>query len=493
MTAGAAPAPAAPAELPARPLQAPPVGGVVQTVPAAPAELPARPLLAQSWAQLTRMGAITAGTQAFIALSGMPIGLDRRMIVSPVLSLGYLSLLWLPVVVGHRLGHQKELEGVPRHAAGWHEIFGGALVGAISGSGLSVLSMMIAQFDLRDPLVNWGPQLAGQLNFDRGTAFGAMAWPVVGAVLGAAGGGLRLPRKRVRLVTVTAAVAVAAASVLELLVSDLMEGIGGKVIVDWLYAKRGGLTPAGAIVLGAVSGAAALLGRGRLGRARDRLHRLEGAERTRANAALIVSTGVLLTVMPLLVGRLTNELLANVGLFVLLALGLNIVVGLTGILDLGYVAFFAVGGYTTAILTAASSPKFAPELPWFAALLAVIAVAGLTGLFIGAPVIRMRGDYLAIVTLGFGRDHPSAVPVGLAVGMVRGRPGHHQHRRCRGVRPGHGVGRGPPQRVLPGAGVLCSGRVRVVAAGALPHRAGLDGGARGRDRGPGDGRQHRER
>ena len=378
------------------------MGITTATVTSPPPELPPRPLLAQNWTRLARMGSLAAGTQIFIALSGMPVTLDSRMIVAPILSLGYLSLLWLPLVVGHRLGHQKELEGVPRHAAGWHEILGGALVGSVSGSGLTVLLLLLARFNLRDPLVNWSPQLAEQLNFDRGTAFGAMVWPVVCAALGAIGGGLWLLRTHHRRLVMITAVATAAASVLELLFSDLLKGIGGEVIVDWLYAKRGGLTPTGAVVLGAVSGTVAALGRKRLDKTRDRLHRLGGTERTRANSYLITGIAVALTVMPLLVGRLTNELLANVGLFVLLALGLNIVVGLTGILDLGYVAFFAVGGYTTAVLTAASSPKFSPELPWFAALLAVIVVAGLTGLFIGAPVIRMRGDYLAIVTLGFG-------------------------------------------------------------------------------------------
>ena len=365
-------------------------------------ELIRRPVTTHAWKRLVRMGAVAAGAQAFIALSGMPMSLDRRMIVSPMLSLGYLTLLWLPVVVGHRLSHQEELEGVERRAAGAREVFGGALVGLISGSGLSVLLLLIARFDLRDPLVNWSPQLADQLSFGRGTAFGASVWLAAGAALGAVGGALHLLRTPARRALVSMAVAVSAMAVLELLVSDLLSGVGGAVVVDWLYASRGGLTPGGAAVLAIVSGAVAVLGRDRLSRVRSWHEHLEGTRRTTSNAVLVVAAGVVLTVGPLLVGKLTNELLANVGLFVLLALGLNIVVGLTGILDLGYVAFFAVGGYTVAVLTSPNSPKFSPELPWFAALLAVVVVAGLTGLFIGAPVIRMRGDYLAIVTLGFG-------------------------------------------------------------------------------------------
>jgi len=363
---------------------------------------PARAPLAQNWARLARMGAIAAGAQVFTALAGMPVGLDRRMIVAPLLSLGYLSLLWLPVVVGHQLGRQVERESVPRHAAGAHELIGGAVVGAVSCAGLSVLVVLLDNFDLRDPLVNWSPQMAELLNFGRGAAFGAAAWLGIGVGLGAAGGGLRLLPGRVFRAVVTMAATVTAAAVLELLVSDLVSGIGGESVVDWLYASRSGLTPAGALALAALAGALSVVARGRVKQASARLRSLEGAKRTGANAALITAAGALLVIVPLLVGKLTNELLANVGLFVLLALGLNIVVGLAGILDLGYVAFFAVGGYSAAVLTAASSPKISPELPWFVALIAVVVIAALAGLFIGAPVIRMRGDYLAIVTLGFG-------------------------------------------------------------------------------------------
>ncbi|QJC55380.1 High-affinity branched-chain amino acid transport system permease protein LivH [Polaromonas vacuolata] len=99
-------------------------------------------------------------------------------------------------------------------------------------------------------------------------------------------------------------------------------------------------------------------------------------------------------------------------LYVLLSLGLNIVVGYAGLLDLGYVAFFAVGAYLYALL---ASPHLSEAFPWIAAafpnglhlpIWAIIpvaaAVAGLFGLVLGAPTLKLRGDYLAIVTLGFG-------------------------------------------------------------------------------------------
>jgi len=93
--------------------------------------------------------------------------------------------------------------------------------------------------------------------------------------------------------------------------------------------------------------------------------------------------------------RITNYAI----LYVLLALGLNIVVGFAGLLDLGYVAFYAVGAYTYALL---ASPQFGLHLPFWAILPIGALVAALFGVLLGAPTLKLRGDYLAIVTLGFG-------------------------------------------------------------------------------------------
>ena len=93
--------------------------------------------------------------------------------------------------------------------------------------------------------------------------------------------------------------------------------------------------------------------------------------------------------------RITNLAI----LFVLLSLGLNIVVGFAGLLDLGYIAFYAVGAYVYALL---ASPHFNVHLPWWAILPIGAAVACFFGVLLGAPTLKLRGDYLAIVTLGFG-------------------------------------------------------------------------------------------
>ncbi|MGW3138888.1 branched-chain amino acid ABC transporter permease [Streptomyces sp. NPDC001139] len=102
----------------------------------------------------------------------------------------------------------------------------------------------------------------------------------------------------------------------------------------------------------------------------------------------------------------TDDQYATIGVYILIfatvALGLNIVVGLAGLLDLGYVAFLGVGAYAAALVSGSPSSPFGVHFPFWAAVL-VGAAASLTfGVLIGAPTLRLRGDYLAIVTLGFG-------------------------------------------------------------------------------------------
>ncbi|MFD3607377.1 branched-chain amino acid ABC transporter permease [Streptomyces atroolivaceus] len=92
----------------------------------------------------------------------------------------------------------------------------------------------------------------------------------------------------------------------------------------------------------------------------------------------------------------------NILIFATVALGLNIVVGLAGLLDLGYVAFLGVGAYTAALVSGTTASAFDVQFPFWASVLTGAAVSLIFGVVIGAPTLRLRGDYLAIVTLGFG-------------------------------------------------------------------------------------------
>ncbi|WP_322105278.1 ABC transporter permease subunit [Paraburkholderia sp. J41] len=129
-----------------------------------------------------------------------------------------------------------------------------------------------------------------------------------------------------------------------------------------------------------------------------------------------IATAIIVAILPFIVGATGGNYWVRVldfaMLYVMLALGLNVVVGFAGLLDLGYIAFYAVGAYVAALLT---SPHLTTQFAWIANMLpggmhtpywivipVAMALAAIAGICLGAPTLRLRGDYLAIVTLGFG-------------------------------------------------------------------------------------------
>lgn len=123
---------------------------------------------------------------------------------------------------------------------------------------------------------------------------------------------------------------------------------------------------------------------------------MEQSRRVKLESWIITGIVVFALFWPFFVSRGAVDLATLVLIYIMLALGLNVVVGLAGLLDLGYVAFYAVGAYTFALLSQYADISFWMALPIGALL------AGITGMILGFPVLRLRGDYLAIVTLGFG-------------------------------------------------------------------------------------------
>ncbi len=141
--------------------------------------------------------------------------------------------------------------------------------------------------------------------------------------------------------------------------------------------------------------------------------RLSHPGREKTTVAVLLGLGVL--AMPFILDQFQNSVMGLVFIFVMMGLGLNIVVGYAGLLDLGYVAFFAIGAYTYAFLSAPFSSPYisnllsllgiSPETPllgYWTALPVAMLTAAVGGILLGIPVLRLRGDYLAIVTLGFG-------------------------------------------------------------------------------------------
>jgi branched-chain amino acid transport system permease protein len=347
---------------------------------------------------------------SFIAAIGMVTALDRRLIISPWLSLGFVMVLWVPLVYGYIAATEDSSEGGPTPVKGERDLISGLVTGLLSGLFFAFFIVIIDAVDLTDIFRNLGPKLVELLTFGRGVGTAAVLWIIGSGLLGLVGGTLKVVPKRARQVVISALLGVLGVALLELVITDLAQGLQIEFVTDWLYAINGGLTTLSAAVVAVVFG---LLGirtdnRTLTQRRLDRMN-LEPEVRFRKNMIAATITIAAVIFLPMFLGGLSNELLANVGLFVLMGLGLNIVVGSAGLLDLGYVAFFAVGAYTTAVLTSPLSPTWAPQLSLnflslegWAIVLTVLAMAAIAGLFIGTPVIKLRGDYLAIVTLGFG-------------------------------------------------------------------------------------------
>jgi branched-chain amino acid transport system permease protein len=334
-----------------------------------------------------------------LSLVGMVTAFQSRDLVADVVTVGTaIPFIFIVIAGWYAAGPSRALglKPAPIQALGL-----GALAGALGGAVLAAMCIFIQSVDVHWILVNATPALAETLQFGQGPVVGSVIQVVVGAVIGAAGASLRVMPANVGRAVAVGAVVTFIVSIMEPFVGAVLRNLSLNDVEDILYAN-GGLTIVGwVIVFGLVAGGTYLwASRGE--RVRSRAEALPPDRRRVAKLAVYGVLIGLLLLLPQIVGQRLSEVLGTIGIYVLLGLGLNIVVGFAGLLDLGYVAFYAVGAYTTAVLTSPASPAFSPELSFWTALPIVIIVAALVGLFVGAPVLRLRGDYLAIVTLGFG-------------------------------------------------------------------------------------------
>ena len=361
------------------------------------------------WPRVVKYGLLGALAMVFVAAIGMLETFDKRILIKPILSLGYVSLAWIPLAMGFVAAKEETLEGLPDPQKGLRDPFAGLIVGLMAGFALWLFAVVVDNFHLRDIFPKLSPALVELLSFGRGLGFGFWALVLGSGALGLLGGAGNVMSERVRRGFVGGLAWTFAVAVLEIIVTDTFDEMRLNFVTDFLYDINGGLNVAGAVAALAVTGSLSWRYAGGVARYRTKIRSMDGAERRRFSLTAGIVIFLLALVLPMILGSLVNELLANVGLFLLMGLGLNIVVGYAGLLDLGYVAFFAVGAYTTAVLTSPISPRITPALTvdflsWegWVVFGAVVGAAVIAGLLVGTPVIRMRGDYLAIVTLGFG-------------------------------------------------------------------------------------------
>jgi branched-chain amino acid transport system permease protein len=361
-----------------------------------------------------KIGLIAGIVGIYLAMTGVLERFNERPIVTEVVSLGYFLLLATFLVAGNRASRASE--DVPMGPGPT------LLLGLVGGASAGVLMAVFLFFfesvweTPRRVFVSISPTLLETiLELGRGLGTGLAFLIVGGGLLGALGAFVRLLTPPVRRLILVGIVAVLLFSLsqplLDPMFGNLVDIVPLVIFDEDFWFTSGGLNITGAIVVFVIAVALSIARDRSKGKVKERVEAMPKAQRTTVRVVQIVLTLAVVAVLPQLSGSFVANTLVTVGIYVLLGIGLNIVVGYAGLLDLGYVAFFAIGAYAAAIFTSPDSFLVKEEGEplaeagftnfWFA-LPIVIVITVVLGVAIGAPVLRLRGDYLAIVTLGFG-------------------------------------------------------------------------------------------
>jgi len=346
------------------------------------------------WQQAAKIGLIGGLIGVLLSLVGMVEAFSQRDIISDIISMGHTLLLLIVVITGY-LAAQRTTR-----SESWEVLACSLIAGLAYGGMLALLVIVGSLINLRAVFINASPALYQLLTFGHGTRVGALLLLGFGAVSGGLAGLFYVLPGVVRRSLLTALASVVMIGVLQDLVRTTLAAWGpASMINQWLFTGMG-LTIYGAVALFILIGAASYFWAQRGSAIQAGLRSLPPTSQRALRISSFLLLLLLLLALPQFLGLFLSEVLTIVGLYILMGLGLNIVVGLAGLLDLGYVAFFAIGAYVTGVLTSPESGfshlSFWEALP-FAVILGVV-----SGVLLGIPVLKMRGDYLAIVTLGFG-------------------------------------------------------------------------------------------
>ena len=340
-----------------------------------------------------RIGLVGGVIVLWMSLIGMFEAFNKRNIIEGVMPFGTFLLL-LGIVLTAWFAVRRAAVATPLR------LLCGALAGFFAVVFLPVMVLLNQLLDLKTVFVNVTPSLLGILTFGQSVGIGVLLMCALGLAGGLVGALLYVMPPRVRRVVIIAAVWVIAFGVLQDLIRVTFSNIGYLALLLQTFYGNNGLSVVGAITLFIIVAVLDVAWTRLLPKLRARNAALpsDGQRKVRIGGYAV---GVLLLfLIPKALGDIyIAEVLNQVGLYVLMGLGLNIVVGFAGLLDLGYVAFFAIGAYTIGVLT---SPNHGIAISFWLALPVALAVAVFFGFVLGIPVLKIRGDYLAIVTLGFG-------------------------------------------------------------------------------------------
>ena len=365
------------------------------------------------WRRAVRAGLIGGVAVIYLALVGMVEKFEVRHLVGDWLNLGKLLLALPPLLAGYLATRPRVQGGRLVRPSRGSALTAGLISGTLAG-GLAALAMAFVHLfpdgAVRNIFIAVSPDLLSLMTFGQSVLVGALLLVAGGAVLGALGGAYQTLPERVRRPLSIGLATTFLFALLQRIIPPLLFYLN--LDSTWLYSTTfGGLTPIGAVVVFVVATGLPALWATRSQMVRQRIAELPPARQRVLNVSRLLLIAVVLALLPRLIGSTLSQVLGQIGVYLLMGLGLNIVVGYAGLLDLGYVAFFAAGAYLTALFTGAhlvtslgavASPSLVLHLDFYAAVPLVILFAAFIGLMIGAPVLRLRGDYLAIVTLGFG-------------------------------------------------------------------------------------------
>jgi branched-chain amino acid transport system permease protein len=325
---------------------------------------------------------------------------DELLLIGTQITLGVVLLALPPLAAALAAARPRVIGGRVQRMGPIDGLVAGVSAGAITGVIIAAWLVVVDRIGIdrvRSVFVAVSPALVDVLTFGKGVAAGAAILVAGGAALGAIGGVWRSLRFGLRRPVAIGIGVVLLMAMLQRIVPTILDGLN--LERDWLYSKvTRGLTWLGAAIVFLVATAVAAFWLDRRERAAAAP---SGAGRADTKAVAIA--------LPLLAGSIVSEILGTVGVFVLLALGLNIVTGYAGMLHLGMSAFFLIGAYASALLTGSNlvtafglvDPRYSANLNFYVAMVIVVIIGAVVGALLAAPVLRLRGDYLAIVTLAF--------------------------------------------------------------------------------------------
>jgi branched-chain amino acid transport system permease protein len=328
-----------------------------------------------------------------LSLIGMVEAFSKRQIVSDVLSMDQALLGAAVVFVGY-LAAKRTTSTYPLWV-----VINTLTCGFITAGMLMLLLVIGDLINLRAVFINASPVLYELLSFGQGFETAPLlfvAYPLCSLFAGI----LYLLPGALRKMLIVSLTCVIGAGVLQDLIRPTLAAWESLAdVAEWIFSANG-LTEQGAAAIFLVIAAITLFWSFKGEAVETGYRRLPPAGQKTMQWMGFAVLLVVLFILPQVLGLFLSEVLTIVGLYVLLGLGLNIVVGYAGLLDLGYVAFFAIGAYVTAILTSPELGFF--NLSFWSALPFAILMGITAGVLLGSPVLKMRGDYLAIATMGFG-------------------------------------------------------------------------------------------